>query len=128
MSLNQVTIIGNLGADPELKTFDSGNAVCELRVAVNETWKSKDGEKQEHTEWFRVKAWGGLGETCSKFLSKGRQVCVTGKMRTSEYEKDGQKHYAVDLIADNVRFLGGKGDAPSGSGGGGSVPDDDVPF
>lgn len=149
--LNRVTIIGNLGQKPELKYIPSGQPVCNFSVAVNEQWKSKDGEKQERTEWFRVQAWGKLGENCAQYLDKGRQVYIEGRLQTREYEKDGEKKYSTELVASEVKFLGGgKGDgesrAPSKPSGGGygsgkkpSAPsgdpdfgppggDDDIPF
>lgn len=102
-----VTICGNLGRDPEIKYLD-GNAVCGFSVAVNETWKNKSGEKQEHTEWFQVDVWGGQAEACAKYLAKGRTVLVVGTLKTREYEgKDGEKRRAQSLRAQRVVFLGG---------------------
>lgn len=109
-SVNKVIIVGNLGADPELKFTASGKAVCNLRVATTEVWKDKAGAKQEKTEWHRVTVWSDLAENCGKYLSKGRAVYVEGRLETRMYEKDGQKHYATDVIADKVVFLGGGGD------------------
>ena len=117
-SLNSVTLIGNLGADPELKSTQSGRSVCNLRLAVNESWKDKGGQKQERTEWFNVVAWAEQGENCAKYLSKGRQVCVVGRLQNRTWEdKDGQKRYATDIVADRVVFLGGgeRGDRDTGS-------------
>ncbi len=153
MGLNRCTFIGNLGADPELKHTPSNQSVCNLRLAVNEAWKDKSGQKQERVEWVRVVAWGDLADNCAKYLSKGRQVYVEGKMQTKTYDKDGQKHYTTDIVASNVVFLGGGGgDAErgestgsrrTGGGGGGAYdagrnvqqppsggppPDDDIPF
>lgn len=106
-SVNSVFIVGNLGADVELKYMQNNRAVCNLSVATNEVWKDKSGQKQEKTEWHRVTVWGEQAENCSKFLSKGRLVAVQGKLQTRSYDKDGQKHYATDIIADRITFLGG---------------------
>jgi single-strand DNA-binding protein len=106
-SVNKVILVGNLGADPELKYTPSAKAVCNLRIATTETWKDKSGAKQDKTEWHRVTVWGEQAENCSKYLQKGRSVYVEGKLQTRSYDKDGQKHYATDIIADRVVFLGG---------------------
>lgn len=105
-SLNKVMIIGNLGADPEMRYTANGSAVTNFNVAVNESW-SKDGERQERTEWFAVVAWNKAAETCAEHLSKGSQVFVEGRLQTRSWEKDGQKHYRTEIVADNVRFLDG---------------------
>ena len=106
-SVNKVILIGNLGADPELKYTPAGKAVCNLRLATTETWKDKSGAKQEKTEWHRITVWGDTGENCSKYLAKGRSCYVEGRLETRSYEKDGQKHYSTDVVADKVVFLGG---------------------
>jgi single-strand DNA-binding protein len=123
-SINKVILIGNLGADPELKYTPSSRALCNLRVATTEVFKDKTGVKQEKTEWHRVTVWGDQAENCSKYLSKGRSVYIEGKLQTRSYEKEGQKHYATDVVADRVVFLGGgggggEGGARRGGGGGG---------
>lgn len=137
-SVNKVILVGNLGADPELRYTPAGKAVCNLRVATQETWKDKSGTKQEKTEWHRVTVWGDLAENCAKYLAKGRSVYVEGKLQTRSYDKDGHKHYATDVVAERVVFLGGargegaasgKSDEPAG----GQQPeppmsDEDIPF
>jgi len=96
-----------------------GGSVCSLSLATTRAWKDKDtGEKREETEWHRVTVFGKQGEACAKFLAKGRQVYVEGRLRTSSYEKEGQKHYSTEVVADDVQFLG--------SGGGGKKTDDDA--
>ncbi len=114
-SVNKVIILGNLGADPELKHTPSNKAVCNLRVATTETWKDKSGAKQEKTEWHRITVWGAAAENCAKYLEKGRSVYVEGRLETRSYDKDGQKHYATDIVSEHVVFLGGGG---KGEGGG----------
>jgi len=126
-SYNRVTLVGNLGQDPEVKSTQSGRSVCNLNIAVNEVWKDKQGQKQERTDWFRCTVWGDQGDNCAKFLKKGRQVLVEGKLQNRTWEdKDGQKRYATDVVADRVVFLGGGGDRDTGS----QVPpdDDSIPF
>ena len=118
-SLNSITIIGNLGADPETRSTNSGQSVCNLRVAVSEAWKDKQGEKQERTEWFYVTVFGPRAETCQKFLAKGRQVCVQGSMRSRKYtDKEGVEKTVWELVASNVVFLsGGQGQSKSADSG-----------
>jgi len=106
-SVNKVILVGNLGADPELKYTQQQKALCNLRVATQETWKDKSGAKQEKTEWHRVTVWGDQAENCEKYLAKGRSVYVEGRLQTRSFDKDGHKHYATDIVADKVVFLGG---------------------
>ena len=118
-SVNKVILIGNLGADPELKYTPSSRALCNLRIATTDVFKDKGGQRQERTEWHRVTVWGDQAENCSKYLSKGRSVYIEGRLQTRSYDKDGQKHYATDVVADRVVFLGsGGGGGPGGEGGG----------
>jgi single-strand DNA-binding protein len=116
-SVNKVILVGNLGADPELKYTPSSRALCNLRIATTEVYKDKGGQRQEKTEWHRVTVWGDQAENCSKYLAKGRSVYIEGRLQTRSYDKDGQKHYATDVVADRVVFLGGGGGA-AGEGGG----------
>jgi single-strand DNA-binding protein len=117
-SINKVILIGNLGADPELKYTPSSRALCNLRVATTEVFKDKTGQRQEKTEWHRVTVWGDQAENCSKYLSKGRSVYIEGKLQTRTYDKEGQKHYATDVVADRVVFLGGGAGGGAGAEGG----------
>ena len=123
-SVNKVILVGNLGADPELKYTPSSRALCNLRIATTEVFKDKGGQRQEKTEWHRVTVWGDQAENCSKYLAKGRSVYVEGRLQTRSYDKDGQKHYATDVVADRVVFLGGGGGGgpggAAGAGGGGA--------
>jgi single-strand DNA-binding protein len=114
-SVNKVILIGNLGADPELKYTPSNRPVCNLSVATNEVFKDKAGQRQERTEWHRVTVWGEQAEHCSKYLSKGRSVYVEGRLQTRSWDdKEGKKRYSTDIVADRVVFLSGA----SGEGGG----------
>jgi len=135
----------------------SGQGVCELRLATSESWNDKNGQRQERTEWHRIVVWGKRAEVCSKYLAKGRQVFVEGRIQTRTYDdKDGNKRYITEIIATDVQFLGGgregaggggrggrdEGPPPpsdndfggfgggggGGSGGGSGGPDDDIPF
>src|SRR6187549_3020023 len=117
-SVNKVILVGNLGADRELKYTPSSRALCNLRIATTEVYKDKGGQKQEKTEWHRVTVWGDQAENCSKYLAKGRSVYIEGRLQTRSYDKEGQKHYATDVVADRVVFLGSGGG--SGGGGGGA--------
>jgi len=118
-SVNKVILVGNLGADPELKYTPSSRPLCNLRIATTDVFKDKSGQRQERTEWHRVTVWGDQAENCNKYLSKGRSVYIEGRLQTRSYDKDGQKHYATDVVADRVVFLGGGGGERGGGGGGG---------
>lgn len=110
-SVNKVIILGNLGANPECKHLPSGAVVCELRIATSERFKDKQDQIQERTEWHRVVAWGKTAENCGKYLSKGRQVYLEGRLQTRSWDdKDGNKRYTTEIVADQVVFLGGGGE------------------
>jgi len=138
--LNKVMIIGNLGADPELRTTTNGTGVCEMRIATNESWFDKaSNERKERVEWHRIIVWGKSGENCAKYLSKGSKAYVEGRIQTREWEdQSGNKRYTTEIVANSVQFLGSKGgggssggsNAPTGGGasGGGGFGDDEIPF
>lgn len=115
--LNKVMLIGNLGADPELKFTQGGQAVLSLRIATTERYVSKGGEKQEKTEWHSVVIWGNRAEALNKFLAKGRTIYVEGRLQTRSWDdkKDGTKRYKTEINAQNILLLGGG----RGAGGGG---------
>ena len=116
-SVNKATLVGHLGADPEMRYTNGGQGVCELRLATSESWKGKDGNKQERTEWHRIVVWGKLAEVCAKYLAKGRQVYVEGRIQTRDYEdKQGVKRYTTEIVASEVKFLGGGKGERSGVG------------
>lgn len=109
----RVMIIGNLGSDPDMRYTPSGVPVTSFNVAVNRRWKAADGTMQEKTTWFRVTAWRQLAETCNQYLSKGRQVFVEGEIEVGAYmAQDGTPRGSLEVTARDVRFLGGRGDAP----------------
>jgi single-strand DNA-binding protein len=122
--LNKVMLLGNLGADPELKMTAGGQAVLKLRLATTETYLDKNQTRQERTEWHQVTLWGKRGEALSKFLTKGERIFVEGSLRTSSYEKNGEKRYSTEINATNIILAGrgkgqGAGDDMGGRGGGG---------
>jgi len=142
-NINRVVLVGNLTRDPELRHTPSGTAVCSLRLAVNSRRKdASTGEWGEKPNYFDITVWGNQGERCAQYLAKGRPVGVDGRLEWREWETpEGNKRQAVEVVADSVQFLGGRGD---GDGGGGYIPadapatpagdfpssptDDDIPF
>lgn len=136
--INKVILIGNLGADPEVRFTPSGQAVANFRIATSESWNDKtSGQKQERTEWHRIVVWGKLAELCGEYLKKGRQCYVEGRLQTREWtDKEGKKNYTTEVVANTVQFLGGGGgrsaEGPRSSGGtgqepsGGPPPDDNM--
>ena len=120
--INKVIIVGNLGADPETRYTGSGTAITSIRIATSEQWTDKQsGEKQERTEWHRVKLFGRLAEIAGEYLKKGRQVYIEGSLRTDKYtDKDGVERFSTDIIAAEMQMLGGNaGEGGAGGGGGG---------
>ena len=138
-SVNKVTLLGHLGADPEVRYTQGGTAVANIRLATNESYTDRSsGERVERTEWHRVVAWGKLAEIVGQYLTKGRQVYIEGRLQTRQWQdKEGQTRYTTEIRADDLVMLGGRGDnAPNdvqmaGVGGGdndGPPEDDDLPF
>jgi single-strand DNA-binding protein len=138
MSYNKISIIGNLGRDPELRYTPQGTAVCQFSVATNERRRDKAGEQQDITTWFRITAWGKQAETASKYLSKGRKVYVEGRLHMEEWtDREGKARQTLEVNASEIQFLdsgtgdmegiparqsgGGGGGQPSGGGGGGGA-------
>lgn len=118
MTWHQTIVVGNLGGDPELRYLQSGQAVCNFSVAVTERWRDRQSnEQRERTTWYRVAAWGALGETCNTYLSRGRQVMVIGNVSARGYvNNNGEAAASLDMTAREVRFLGGRGDGDQGGG------------
>ncbi len=117
----RITIVGNLGSDPEMRYTPSGVPVTSFSVAVNRKVKLQDGTLQEKTTWFRVTAWRQLAENCSQYLSKGRPVLIEGEVEASAYAaQDGTVRASLELTARDVRFLGGRSDAPAAGAGTGT--------
>jgi single-strand DNA-binding protein len=141
--INKVILVGNLGRDPEIRYTPSGMAVANFSIATTDRWKDKaSGEMKERTEWHRIVAWGRLGEICGEYLSKGRQVYIEGRLQTRSWEKDGITRYTTEVVANEMKMLGNRGDGGGAkSQGGGGTPeyegpplpeeggyDDDIPF
>ena len=108
-SLNKVMLIGSLGRDPEIRYMPNGDAACNLSVATSESWKDKNGEKHERTEWHRISMFGKLAEIAGQYLAKGSSVYLEGKLQTRKWtDKDGVDKYTTEIIADRMQMLGGK--------------------
>jgi len=140
--LNKVTLIGNLGRDPELRYTANGQAVANFTLATTESFSKRDGGRDEKTEWHRIVAWGKLAEICGEYLAKGRQIYVEGRIQTREWEdKDGNKRWTTEIVARNMQMLGRRSEGGTGAdlpepsapdGGSDSLnaptSDDDIPF
>lgn len=111
MSVNEVTLLGNLGKDPELRYTPSGAAVATFSLATTEKFKDRDGQKQEKTEWHNIVVWNQLAEICSKYLHKGSQIYAKGKIQTRSYDdRDGNKRYITEINVNNMQMLNNCGD------------------
>jgi single-strand DNA-binding protein len=146
--INKAILIGNLGADPEVRYMQDGTAVASFNIATSEAWKDKaSGEKREKTEWHRIVAFRRLGEICGEYLSKGKQVYIEGRIQTRQWEdKEGIKRYTTEIVASQMQMLGSKDDSYANNRGTGfrrdetaqdqsapgpgfpGEPDDDIPF
>jgi single-strand DNA-binding protein len=130
--VNRVILVGNLGKDPEVRYTSGGQAVANLRIATSRSWTDKQsGQRKEETEWHDVEVWGKQAEQCGEYLSKGRQVYVEGRLKTDKWQdkQTNQERSKVKVVAETVRFLGGRGGAgpgAAGGGGGGGRPADDM--
>lgn len=118
-SVNQVILMGNLTRDPELRQTPSGQTVCSFSLALNRAYKAQNGEWQEATDYIDVVAWGPLGERVGQYLSKGRRALVQGRLQSRSWEQDGQKRSKVEVQANDVTFLDGRGEGGSDGGNGG---------
>ncbi len=141
-SLAKVILIGNLGRDAELKKTPSGTSVLDFSLATNERWNDREGNSQEHTQWFRVSLWGRRADALAQYLQKGKQVYVEGRLRARLYQgSDGQARISLDVRADDIQLLGTRADAGSWTApsrgiappeepaaGGVADADDDIPF
>jgi len=117
--INKVILIGNVGADPELRYTPSGAAVTNFNVATNESWTDKSGERQDQTEWHRIVAWSRLAEICNQYLRKGSKVYIEGRLQTRNWEgQDGQKRYTTEVIAREMQMLDSRGETSGGQDGG----------
>jgi single-strand DNA-binding protein len=141
MSFNKVTIVGYLGRDPELRYTPQGTAVCSFSVATSEKRKDKTGEMQDNTTWFKITLWNKQAETASKYLTKGSQIYIEGKLRTEEWtDKEGKTRTSLEVTGTDMQFIGSKGDNINNSGSfssdnepissvaSASAGDDEIPF
>jgi single-strand DNA-binding protein len=136
--VNKVILVGNLGADPEVKFLGSGTQVANFRIATTENRVNRSGEKVSVTEWHRIVAFGRLAEICGQYLNKGKQVYIEGRLRTRQWEdKDGNRRYTTEILANQMQMLGTMGTPVEGplpekeldiDHEGSAGPDDDVPF
>ena len=135
-NINRVVLTGNLTRDPELRSLQSGTSVCSLRIASNSRRRDQSGEWVDKPNYFSVTVWGAQGENCARFLSKGRPVCIDGRLDWREWTaQDGTKRESVEIVAESVQFLGSRDDAGGGGGGQGGgasynngfAPHSDVP-
>lgn len=140
----QITLVGNLGNDPEMRYTPSGVPVASFNLAVNKSWVNQEGQRQDKTLWFRVTAWRKQAETVSQYLTKGRQVLVIGEIEEARpwTDRDGNQRASLEVTAQTIKFLGGRGDAPAGhepagaarpqesaaASGGAELRDEDIPF
>jgi single-strand DNA-binding protein len=139
-SVNKIVLVGHLGADPESRFTPSGVAVSTFNMATNESWKNKEGEYEDRTEWHRIVLYGKAAETASEYMKKGQLAYVEGRIRTRSWEdKDGMTRYTTEVLGDRFTMLGRKsenkstapaeaGASASASAGGGGGDDDDLPF
>ena len=111
MSINKVILVGNVGKDPEIRHLDSGVAVANFPLATSENYTAKNGDKVESTEWHNIVAWRGLAEVVEKYVTKGRQLYIEGKIKTRSWEdKEGNKRYTTEIVADVMQMLGNRQD------------------
>ena len=113
-SVNKVILIGHLGKDPDVRHSQSGATITSFSLATNETWNNKDGQREERTEWHRIVVFGKLADICGQYLKKGKQVFIEGRLQTRSWEdRDGNKRYTTEVVANNMTMLGRAGDMPS---------------
>ncbi len=125
MGVNKVILIGNLGANPEVRFTQGGSSVANLRIATTEKWTDKNGQKQESTEWHRVVLFGRQAEIAQQYLTKGRSVYIEGRIQTRQWQdQQGQKRYSTEIVCQNMQLLGGRGE-PARDDAGATVPPDD---
>lgn len=127
-SVNKVTLIGNLGNDPDMKALPSGSQVANLSIATTDSWRDKgSGEMQERTEWHRVVFFDRTAEICGQYLKKGARIYVEGSLRTRQWEQDGQKRYTTEIVGRELMMLDGRGDGDSSPMGAPSRPQSSAP-
>ncbi len=144
MSVNKVILVGRLGRDPESRFTASGQAVCNFSLATDRSYKDRNGQTQKQTEWHKIVAWGKLAEICQKYLKKGSQIFIEGRIQSRQWEdQQGQKRTSFEIVAGEMRMLGSRGEAsaaahsgeeaeapaaPAPEDAGPEVGDEDIPF
>jgi single-strand DNA-binding protein len=129
MSVNKAILVGRLGKDPETRYTSGGQAVCNFTMATDETYKDRSGERQKRTEWHRIVVWGKQAEIAQQYLHKGSLLYVEGRIQSRQWDdREGQKRTTVEIVANNFRMLGGRGDAAAAGAGGGSAASTDSDF
>jgi single-strand DNA-binding protein len=113
--VNKVILVGNLGKDPEVMTFDNGVKKASFSLATSESYKNKEGQRVDQTEWHNIILWRGLADVAERYLKKGNQVYIEGKIKTRSYEQDGQKKYITEIYGDNMTMLGRREEGNSGA-------------
>lgn len=114
--VNRVILIGNLGKDPETRHTQTGAAICSFSLATNESWKNKDGGREERTEWHNIVTFGKVADICGQYLQKGKQVYIEGRLQTRSWDdRDGNKRYTTEIVASNMTMLGRAGEGGSDS-------------
>ncbi len=126
--VNKVILLGNLGRDPEVKHLDNGKAVANFSIATSENYKNKQGERVTNSEWHNIVLWSPLAEIAEKYLKKGSQVYVEGKLTTRSYDKDGEKRYVTEVVGRELTLLGGKSQQQEGHTQEVAQEIDDLPF
>lgn len=116
MAVNKVILVGNVGRDPEVRHLDKGVPVARFSLATTENYTSKTGEKVSNTEWHNIVAWRQLAELSEKYIKKGSQLYIEGRLRTRDYDKDGVKHYTTEINADVIQLLGRREGSPESNG------------
>ena len=122
--LNKVLLLGNLGNDPETRVTPDGKQVSKIRMAVNRSYKNREGDTIEDTQWFNIEAWSGYSKVVDQYLKSGDRVYIEGRLKTEEYEKDGETKYFTKVVVQELIMLGG----PNGPSGSGNPEEDDIPF
>ena len=126
--INKVILIGNLGKDPEIQSFDTGVKKASFSLATTETYRNREGQDVDQTEWHNIVLWRGLADVAEKYLKKGSQIYIEGRIRYRTYEKDGQKKYITDIEADTLNMLGGRSSSDSNfQGGQPAAPEQSAP-
>jgi single-strand DNA-binding protein len=123
MSVNRVFLVGRLGRDPEMRYTSAGQAVCNFSLATDETYRDRNGERQKRTEWHKIVVWGKQADIAQQYLKKGSLIFLEGRIQSRQWDdKEGQKRTSFEIVANNFRMLGGRGEAAASAGAGAGAP------